>query len=95
VTIDDTDGNTRVVVEPPKDHPKFRPTYLMERVSRNLETRREPVVMRTVLDEVSGNREALIVALNLLAEEGHVRRFEGPRRAQLHESVKPFKESER
>jgi hypothetical protein len=51
--------------------------------------------MRTVLDEVSGNREALIVALNLLAEEGHVRRFEGPRRAQLHESVKPFKESER
>lgn len=61
-------------VEPPTvddEHP-FRPTVLMERVSRFLEIQSEPVSQNTVLKGVTGNTEGKIAAVKILVSEGKV-----------------------
>ena len=69
----------------------FRPTHLMERVSRHLEGTSEPLTRNAVKDAVSGNKAAIVTALGLLVEEGYVQ-FEQSGQAHLHSSVKPYRE---
>jgi hypothetical protein len=71
------------------DAPGFRPTVLMEHVSRVIET--EPGLNRRALRAaVKGNHEAKDLALELLAAEGYVeRRQEG--QAVRHHSTRPFR----
>ena len=74
------------------DAPAFRPTVLMERVSRAIEA--EPGLSRRALrTAVSGNHAAKDLALELLVVENHVdRRQEG--QAVRHFSARPYREDD-
>jgi hypothetical protein len=71
----------------------FRPTFLMERVSRHLEGVDEPCSVRTVVKSVEGQSKHVQKALSRLVEEGFVRVTDGPKSAKLHRSVRPFRDN--
>jgi hypothetical protein len=70
---------------------RFRPTVLMERISRWLELH-PGSSGRTITSEVSGRRETLVVALDVLHEEGWVAAVDGPRRSSLYTVARPYRE---
>jgi RecA-family ATPase len=72
----------------------FRPTVLMERISRFLESRDEPCSQRHIRERVTGKGAALLQALDLLVAEGYVEAFEGPRASRLHRSINRFRDEE-
>lgn len=74
------------------DGATFRPTALMERVSRYLEMVDRSASRSTVTDRVQGNRTALLQALDVLKAEGHVDVTIGPRKAELCVSVRPYRQ---
>ena len=78
------EGRVSVRIEPAADTGAdiFRPTFLMERVSRFLETQTEPASQTVVERSVEGKIEAVRRALDLLVTEGFVERT---RTAQLPE----------
>lgn len=69
---------------------EFRPTTLMERVSRFVESNPDTSV-RTVRDGVSGKAKAVDAALSVLIGEGWIETAPGPRSATLHRSVRPYR----
>jgi hypothetical protein len=69
----------------------FRPTALIERISRFLEAASEPASGRTIREAVGGQTDAKLVALERLLSEGYVIAEPGPRGAKLHRSVVPFR----
>jgi hypothetical protein len=70
----------------------FRPTVLMERVSRALEES-PGLPKRAVRATVKGNTNAVDLALELLIADGHVRAdVEG--KAHRHHVVRPYREAE-
>lgn len=73
---------------------EFRPTHLMERVSRFLEGAAEPVSQRGIEDGVKGKGTAVRRALDLLVGEGYVVRKYGTRGAHMHTSVKAYRETD-
>jgi AAA domain len=72
----------------------FRPTVLMERVSRHVEQATEPVSRRAVTQAVTGNEVALRMAIDTLTTEGYLQQTPGPNRAQLLTIVRPYREAE-
>jgi hypothetical protein len=70
---------------------KFRPTHLMERVSRHLEVVGGALSRNAVRDQVPGNDKAVVAALAALVEEGFVV-VTKQGQAHLHHSVKPYRE---
>jgi hypothetical protein len=73
---------------------EFRPTNLMEKVSRFLErNREEPQSRNQVEGEKLGKAEYVRVAIDRLAAEGYATEFQGPRGARLLRSERPFRES--
>jgi hypothetical protein len=87
------DGGVEVSIRPALGGENFRPTFLMERVSRYLETLSEPVSTNQIEQTVPGKGSAVRRAVDVLIAEGFVRRFPGPRSANLHELLKPFREA--
>ena len=84
-------------VRPPKPvsaTEPFRPTVLMERVSRYLEERAEPASRKNVEDAVQGATDWLRKAMDLLVKEGYASEAEGPRNARPLSSVRPFREAD-
>lgn len=73
------------------DGATFRPTHLMERVSRHLEDTGEPLTRNAVRDDVTGNNDAVIKALAVLVDEGYVER-EKVGQAHHHRHLKPYRE---
>jgi AAA domain-containing protein len=72
------------------EKPAFRPTHLMERASRFIED--SPGVGKNAIERgVTGNNDALRVAIDVLVEEGYVRR-EASGQSLRHYPVKPFRE---
>ena len=69
----------------------FRPTVLMERVSRHLESTPD-ANLRSVRTAIGSKAEYVDLALTRLVEEGFVTTTLGPRNATLHRSVKPFRD---
>jgi hypothetical protein len=69
---------------------EFRPTALMEKVSRFLEHRVKPQPRKQIEDGVMGKRDYVRKAINQLIEEGFATEFEGPRGARLVELVRAF-----
>jgi AAA domain len=69
----------------------FRPTGLMERVSRYLETTDE-APLRTIRAAVAGRAEYVDLASKCLVDEGFVTSTSGPRGASLHRSLRPYRE---
>jgi AAA domain len=97
IAFDATDPEAIVVeVRPPGPADEtFRPTRLMERVSRWVEDATHPVSQRDIVDGVRGKRDYLIEAIAELVRGGYLKRTDGPRGAYLHTSERPFREEDR
>jgi hypothetical protein len=101
IIVDSRDtGRTTITVEPPStrvggddEQRVFRPTALMERVSRYLEGMIEPVSGRVVTDNVSGKAPVIRTALDVLVDEEFVARSPGPRGAYMHTSLNGYRQS--
>jgi hypothetical protein len=72
----------------------FRPTVLMERVSRYLELHTEPAPRGQIEEDVKGNTDAKRIAIDRLVLEGYIVEVAGSRKARLYKSSVPFRESE-
>lgn len=90
------DGALRVRIDPATDvsGDGFRPTFLMERVSRYLEIQTDPVSRNQIEQAVEGKASAVRVAVDRLVQEGFVERTSGKRGSILHTHRKPFRESD-
>jgi hypothetical protein len=77
--------------ETDEEHP-FRPTTLMEKVSRWLELQPEPVSRNAVEKASLGKGEYVRIALDLLTDEGYIVESEGPRRARLVAVERAYRE---
>jgi hypothetical protein len=71
----------------------FRPTGLMEKVSRFLEGN-AGASKKSIEDVVRGKREHVRTALAVLIADGHVRTEQGPHAAVLHFVQDPYREDE-
>ncbi|QYF98278.1 bifunctional DNA primase/polymerase [Microbacterium sp. PAMC21962] len=71
----------------------FRPTALMERVSRFIESSSTPPSRNAVEDNVTGNKAAIARAIDQLVAEGFVRRDPGPRKSTLHTSLGVYRQA--
>jgi hypothetical protein len=70
---------------------EFRPTVLMESVSRFLEEQTEPVSRNGIEHAVTGKAKFVRAAMDLLVAEGFVEERPGPRRSSLLVSAQPFR----
>lgn len=78
---------------PKNDDGTFRPTRLMERVSRFIEDN-DQCKANDIHEAMQTKKEWVTSAIRLLVTEGFVARIEGARRAQLHHSIAPYRETE-
>lgn len=69
----------------------FRPTTLMEKISRYLELKTDPVSRNVVETDVKGNTDAKRQALDVLTAEGYIVETQGARGARLVFSDKPYR----
>ncbi len=72
------------------DSDDFRPTFLMEKVSRFLERVGQPQSKNQIEKEVAGRGTYVRQAVDVLVDEGFVATESGPRNATLHRLVTPF-----
>ena len=97
--IDSTSGiSTRGWIESPDLRPAiergpFRPTGLMEKVTRYLQTCAEPASGKNVETSVGSKAEHVRAAVAALVTEGYVKIENGPRNALLHSLIKPYIEA--
>lgn len=97
IVDDSTDGAMTYQVEPDKSHDaegEFRPTVLMQKVSIYLEHADEAATGNEIEKSVTGNAKALRAAIELLARDGYISRQQGPRRATLYTSIRPYREAD-
>lgn len=73
----------------------FRPTGVMERVSRYLEGAGGPATQSQVLTAVGGNERTVLRALEVLVAEGFVAPSSGARGSKLSTAVRPYRDEER
>jgi hypothetical protein len=71
---------------------EWRPTVLMERVSRYLEPTQERVSRNRIEKSVEGNVPYTRKAIDYLVQDGYVEETAGPGKTRLYRSVKPFRE---
>jgi hypothetical protein len=95
--LDSTGATPRTSVEPPDRHPDegrpFRPTAIMEKVSRHLETSTAPCTKSQIEQNIPGKAQATRAALDLLVAEGYVTQTPGPRSSLRHASAKPYRQA--
>lgn len=98
VIVDSLDADRRPEVRiTAPDHVEeengFRPTGLMTKVSKYLETSDGASISQSVLlDGVGGtNRDMTRRAIDMLVVEGYVSRRAGPRNAKLYDLIRPFR----
>lgn len=70
---------------------RFRPTHLMDRVSRWLELNPGSNV-NTIVGSVAGKRTSLLEAIDILHEEGHLSSINGARNSRCYTVEKPYRE---
>jgi hypothetical protein len=87
-------GAVAEVTPPAELGDTFRPTVLMERISRTLELATEPMTLRQLRTVVHGNHQAKDTALQTLIAEGYVATRPAARGAVLHTSERPFRADE-
>jgi hypothetical protein len=76
-------------------HTDLRPTVLMEKISRYLESQDGQAVSRAIIDDaVIGKAKYKRLALTLLVSEGYAAEEDGPRNARLTRICKPYREAE-
>ena len=100
VVVDSTGPVTVVTVDPwhdsttDDDGGDFRPTALMERVSRVVEDAGEPLTGRDIRDMVAGRVDYANRATRVLVAEGFLARTTGKGNAHLHTSTRPYRQTE-
>ena len=72
---------------------RFRPTGLMESVSRWLEVNPD-ATKNAITGSVRGKREWVLVAIDTLISDGNITTTPGPNRAIHHRVIKPFRDTE-
>lgn len=72
---------------------EFRPTYLMERISRMVEIN-PGMTKNTIKSSVEGKREYKDRAISRLITEGYLAITEGPNRSHFFTSITPFREDD-
>jgi len=72
----------------------FRPTVLMERVSRALELAQEPLTFNNIAERVKGKLTGVRIATDVLIAEGHIATSAGARNATMHTIAKPYREAD-
>lgn len=72
---------------------QFRPTHLMEQVSRFVEDS-DLCTGRNITDHIRGKTTHVRAAIDRLIEEGYISPIAGPNRSTLHHSVAVYRESE-
>lgn len=76
------------------DEHEFRPTHLMEKVSRWLELQQSPVSRNEVEKAVEGKGQYVREALDILTREAWISETKGAKRARLVESVRAYREAD-
>jgi hypothetical protein len=71
----------------------FRPTAIMEKVSRWLELN-PGASLRQIREAVRGKADYVDLAVRLLIEDGYILRETGPRNSSRHSVVRPFRHNE-
>ena len=79
----------------PAEERDWKPTGVMEQVSKFLERQDRPVGFNTVTAGVYAKEETIRLAIRELEEGGFIGLEDGPRRSVLHSSKAPFRENER
>lgn len=95
LTSDPTDGRCRWEVEPDSsvtEKGDFRPTHLMERVSRYLEGSDKPRSRKAIEENVKGKAEYVRQAIDALIAGGYAIEFTGDHGARLVKLETPFRE---
>ena len=100
VTVDATSDPTTWTLEPPRDAGQvireagdaFRPTWLMEKVSRYVEANPE-ANSGDIETAVVGKATSVRTAVARLAAEGYVEVSEGPRRAKLYTTARLYRQA--
>ena len=97
LTVTPDGGSTHATLRTPPDATTaaggaFRPTTLMERVSRALEDAGEPLTFRALDSRVVGQQQHITTALDTLVREGYVERTHGPRNSNMHATVRPYRQ---
>jgi hypothetical protein len=72
----------------------FRPTELMERVSRFLEVAQEPRSRNQIEEGVTGNHRYVRQAIDVLCAEGYAEEYAGERRARMVRLVRVYRAAE-
>jgi hypothetical protein len=105
IVVDSRDGDKiRVSVEPPSTIPVaerpeselsgvFRPTGLMEKVSRFLEIN-GPQSLRGIRETLNGSNSFKDMAAEQLVKEGFADEQSGPRNARMFTSIRPYREAD-
>lgn len=100
VIVDSLDDERRPVVsmlgpEHVEDEDGFRPTGMMVKVSKYLETSDgAPISQSALVDGVGGkNRDMTRRAIDMLAVEGYIARTIGPRNVKTYTSLRPFRDN--
>lgn len=93
--LDSTTDEDRAYLEPPtrpdEDRP-FRPTAIMEKLSRYLETCDSPKSKSQLEQNIPGKATATRTALDLLVAGGYVTQTPGPRGSLHHAAAKPYRQ---
>jgi hypothetical protein len=86
--------SVRTDEEDAADGSDFRPTGLMERVSRQLEIVGKPLSRNQLVQDVKGKGTYVRQAIDVLIREGFAEEEEGANRARLVTLARPFREDE-
>jgi hypothetical protein len=69
----------------------WRPTVLMEKVSRHLEQQTEPISRSAITTSVTGKKDFILKAIDHLITDGYAAASTGPRGAKLVKTLQPFR----
>lgn len=89
--VSEDEGGVTIDLKPPLDPAEFRPTVLMERLSRAIE--QSPGITKRDLRKVPGKTEFKDKALRLLIAEEFVA-LDRDGQAHLHRSIKPYRDGD-
>lgn len=95
ILASDRDGNVQMTIQAPLDRAEaFRPTHLMEQISRLLEAAREPLSKAAVETDVKGKRDYIRQAMQMLVNEKFAKVSNGARNSIMIESLRPYREAD-
>ena len=88
------ENKVRIAVVPVGGNGTFRPTNLMEKVSKLLEASHAPLSKNAVETGVEGKRDSVRAAAQLLINEGYIEVENGSRNSLMLSLAKPYREAD-